>query len=458
MFGKSLFIFRRDLRIHDNIGLIECCKNSDKVILAFIFTPEQTKKNKYFSNNCFQFLLESLEDLKEQIKEKEGNLNTYYGENEDIIKSIIREEKIEAIYQNMDYTPYSVKRDRDIKRICEDNEVVFNNIEDYLLHPVGSILKEDGKPYLVYTYFKNLGIKKEVNEVRSNRYKNYIKRLINSYDGYKLLEEGENENINVRGGRDKGLKILMNIKDFKDYGKCRDFLTYETTNLSSYIKFGCLSIREVYHKIVDEIGKGSVLINQLYWREFYYYIVWYFPEVIGSSMKEKYDKIKWRNNKEYFRKWCRGETGFPIVDACMRQMNETGYMHNRGRLIVSNFLIKLLGIDWRWGEKYFAQKLVDYDPSVNNGNWQWSSGSGADSQQYNRIFNPTLQIEKFDKNCEYIKRWVPELIELSNKEIIKWIDNYEEYKEKYDIKYVEPIINYEKSRKEVKELYSGIYG
>ena len=245
----------------------------------------------------------------------------------------------------------------------------------------------------------------------------------------------------MHGGRKNGLVILKKIKNFKNYDNKRNLLTYETTKLSAYIKFGCVSIREVF-KAIKKTGSKD-LIRQLYWRDFYYNILFFFPHVFGNALKTKYSKIIWPNNKSYFEKWKKGKTGFPVIDACMRQLNTTGFMHNRGRLIVSNFLIKLLLIDWQKGEKYFAQKLVDYDPAVNNGNWQWSASTGADSQPYFRIFNPWLQSKKFDKDCKFIKKWIPELQEVKATDIHKWDTKYQVYN---GIKYPEPIINYKKMR------------
>jgi len=229
----------------------------------------------------------------------------------------------------------------------------------------------------------------------------------------------------------------------------RNFLTYETTNLSAYINLGLLSIREVYYKIVEKLGKQNNLIDELYWRDFYYNILYFFPHVVGKSFNEKYDKIKWNNNKTKFKKWCDGKTGFPVVDACMRQMNETGYMHNRGRMIVASFLTKDLLIDWRWGEKYFATQLLDYNISANNGGWQWASGSGTDAQPYFRIFNPWTQSKNFDKDCEYIKNWVPELKNVENKDIHNWFKTYD----KYEIDYPEPMVNHDDERKNTLKIY-----
>ena len=259
----------------------------------------------------------------------------------------------------------------------------------------------------------------------------------------------------VKGGRKEGIKKLKSIKKYKYYNDERNSLSIRTTELSAYIKFGCISIREVFHVILKHLGKENVLLSQIFWREFYYYIGYYFPRVLeGKNYNRKFDKIKWRWNKKHFEAWKNGQTGFPVVDAGMRQLNTTGYMHNRGRLITSNFLNRILGIDWRHGEKYYATKLVDYDPIVNNGNWQWSASVGVDPKPYTqRIFNPWIQSEKFDKDCKYIKKWIPELKDVSNKHIHEW-DNYYKF---YDVKYNKPIVDYKVNRKESIKMYKKSY-
>ena len=449
MVKKSIFIFRRSYRLDDNKGLIKCCKESDKVYPVFIFTPEQiTNANKYKSNNAIQFMIESLEDLNKQLEKRGSRLMTFYGENNKVLKKLIKELDIDAVYVNVDYTPYSRKRDKGIMDLCKEMEKEFVYDEDILLHKVGTIIKDDGSAYQKFTPFYRKGLTYKVDKPKKNKYKNFEnKKLKWEVDKMKFYEE--NEEILVRGGRELGLKSLKNVKEQMEYKEMRNCLNYKTTQLSAYVKFGCISIREFYWTIEKIMGKDASLISQLYWRDFYYNIVYYYPRVIGHPMKKKYSRIRWNNNETLFKKWCEGRTGYPIVDAGMRQMNTTGYMHNRSRLIVSNFLIKLLLIDWMKGERYFATQLVDYDVSVNNGNWQWGSGSGADSQQYNRIFNPWLQSKKFDPNGEYIKKWVPELKDVPEKDLHKWDTVYKSY----DVDYPTPIINYKDARKKTLEVY-----
>jgi deoxyribodipyrimidine photo-lyase len=458
---KSIFIFRRDYRLEDNISFIECYKNSDLILPIFIFTPEQTKNNEYFSSNSFQFLLECLHELDNELKTKyKSHLHYYYGDNIQVLKSLLKEYDYQSIYFNMDYTSYAQKRDKNIFKFCNDNNISCNMFEDYLLAPIGTYLKNDGKEYQKYTPFKN-NAKKFV--VEKPKYINYDK---NKFDKIKYnfnLEELNkyytiNPNIAFHGGRKLAENILKNIKKFQNYENERNDLNIETTHLSAYIKFGCVSIREVYNCFLKNFGLDCGLISQLLWREFYYYLSYYNPHILenGKSLKEQYDKIKWNNNNFNIQSWCNGVTGFPIVDAGMNQMNITGFMHNRSRLITSGILIKILNCDWRIGEKYFAQKLIDYDPIVNNGNWQWSSGSGADSQPYFRILSPWKQTIDNDPNCEYIKKWIPQLQNVSVKNILKWDKFCNQDNNKNE--YICPIVNYEIMRKEIINTYKdGLY-
>ena len=444
---KSIFIFRRDYRLFDNISLIECCKKSDSILPIFIFTPEQIENNEYFSSNAFQFLLESLDELDKELKEKHNSqLHYYYGTNIEVLKKLLKEYKYDSIYFNKDYTLYAQNRDNEILDFSKNNNINCNIYEDYLLNNIGTYLKTDGTPYQKYTPFKNFA--KEIDVIEPNKtVKSIFNKIVYSFN-LSTLDKfySKNNNIAVHGGRENGLKILKNIDKFSNYPSDRNILIIPTTMLSAYIKFGCISIREVYHTIIKKFGKNHTLIDQLYWREFYYYIGYYFPRVLeGKSLKEQYDKIKWEN--KYFKEWCNGKTGFPAVDAGIRELNETGYMHNRSRLITSGILIKILNCDWRLGEKYFATKLIDYDPIVNNGNWQWSSSSGVDSQPYFRIMSPWAQAKDNDPDCLYIKKWINELKDIPCKEILKWDIS------KIKSKYQKPIVDYKEMRKKIIEVY-----
>jgi deoxyribodipyrimidine photo-lyase len=457
---KSLFIFRRDFRLIDNNGLIEACKNSTKVLCAFIFTPEQVKNNDYFSDASFQFLLESLQDLNEDLQKRLGsNLYLIFDTNIKSLKQIKKDYDFKSVYFNEDYTPYARKRDEEIEEWCIKEEIKCHKIHDYLLAPIGTFLKKDDTYYGVYGPFRKITKGHKIDKPVNYKFdkKKFMKikspKKLEDMDSYYV----KNKNLLIRGGRSRALKVLLDVGKFSTYDKTRDILDYNTTHLSAYIKYGTISIREVYHKFLEKYNEDFGIIKQLFWREFYFYIVYYNPKVLeeGKSLKEKYDKIKWKNNPKFIQAWKEGRTGYPAVDAAMRQLNTEGYQHNRGRLITSAILIKILHCDWRIGEKYFAQKLVDYDPAVNNGNWQWGSGSGADSQPYLRIFNPWTQSKKFDLNCLYIKKWIPELKSVPNKEIHEWDLHYHKYKK---IDYPGPINDYKEARKETLEMYKkGIY-
>lgn len=445
---KSLFIFRRDFRIVDNTALNYCYKNSDKIIAIFIFTPEQvTKKNTYKSNNAIQFMIESLKNINVTV-------NYCYGDYLKVIHFFVKKYNINNIYTNTDYTPYAIKRDQLINKLCAKLNIKFCLYHDITLYVPKTIVNQQKNIYQKFTPFYKLLLSKNPKKINKQKIKNTKFRKVNNKYIVKNIDKfyKKNSKINVTGGRKTALLILKKIKDFKTYGKNRDILQYETTHLSGYLKFGCVSIREVYYYFVQKLGKSNDLVKQLIWREFYYHLGYGFINRFGLSLKPKYDEIKWINNKTLLTKWQQGKTGFPIIDACMTELNTTGYMHNRGRLIVASFLIKNLHNDWRHGEKYFAQKLLDYDVLVNQGNWQWVAGTGADSQPYFRIFNPWTQSKKFDKNCEYIKYWVPNLKEVENKHIHEW-DKYYNLYDLNKIKYIKPFIDYKKSRVVALDMY-----
>jgi len=474
MYDLSIFIFHRSLRLIDNIGLYDALIRSTHVIPIFIMTPEQiTTKNKYKSDNGINFMIEALEDLSGEIK-KINNLSKlyiFYGSVKDCLTEIIESKqlvgRLDAIFVNQDYTKYAMDREEIIMNICTDHSLDMISHEDVILHEIHTIRSGSGDIYTKFTPFYNTAIKLVVDRPLKKVPSNFFKHLDNCFQikQGKLLNAKALEKIRKKldispkiffiGTRKEALKKLALIRVQENYSDTRNDLTIHTTNLSPYIKFGLVSIREVYHRINLLFGKSHDLIKQLYWREFYTIICYFKPEIFyGKSLKEKYDLIRWNKNNRYYELWCSGKTGFPIVDAGMRELNMTGNMHNRTRLIVSNFLVKLLHIDWREGERYFAQKLVDYDPCVNNGNWQWTSGSGADSQPYFRIFNPWLQSEKHDKECKYIKHWISELNDVDPSHLHRW---YVDYKEYPDILYPKPMINQDIEKKISVEMYSTIF-
>lgn len=467
-----IFLFHRDLRLIDNTTLIEQIKANDSVIPVFIFPPEQIdpKKNDYFSNNSVQFMIESLHELSDDIKKNNGKIYFFKGDILKVLKAINKTKLIKSIGFNIDYTPYARQRDEMVRSWCNKNDIICYEKEDYVLYDIiGCQTKKiNGDPYQVFTPFKNNCINnltvRTINKFQNFKFeKNKELKLIKYYIIEKKINNfyENNENINVHGGRSNGLEILSNISNFKDYEKGRDFLTYKTTFLSGYNHYSCISIREVYHKIISKLGKTSSLINELIWRDFYVNITWWFPHVLdgqikgeNKSFKLKYDNIKWSYNKKMFDNWCNGETGFPIVDAGMRQMNVTGFMFNRCRMITVVYLTKDLHIDWKWGEKYFATKLLDYSAMQNSGGHQWCSSSGCDASPYFRIFNPWTQTEKFDKKLEYIRTWIPELDLVPDKDILYWYKPEIHQKWlKEGIKYFSPIVDHDVERLKTLEIY-----
>jgi deoxyribodipyrimidine photo-lyase len=457
-FENGLFIFRRDLRITDNHGLELLSKKCKNMYTIFIFTPEQVSSaNKYKSNNAVQFMIESLEDLAREIASRGGHLYTFYGYNTKIVEECISAFKIDLVCFNLDITPYAKERDAQMIRLCEHLETYVMYDWDYYLLEPDQILNGTGLPYQKFTPYYESALKAGVEPVSHSRITNFAKKsssisLANQLSldsAYKKFTK-TNPDILVHGGRNEALKVLKTAtKTQKHYSETHNDLVKDTSLLSAYIKFGCVSIREVYYAFKH----NKALIRQLYWREFYSQILYHFPHVLGHSLKPNYDKVKWHTNEKWFQAWTKGITGFPVVDACMRQLKTTGWLHNRGRLIVASFLVKTLLLNWRKGELYFAQVLTDYDPANNNGNWEWIMGGGADSQPFFRIFNPWEQGKHFDPDCIYIKKWVPELKDVPCDSIHNWDAEWPNYDYK-KMHYVKPICDYKKQ----KELSLKMYG
>lgn len=419
-----IHIFTRDLRIYDNTVLNSGDKN---IIPVFIFTDEQVKDNKLKSDKAIQFMIESIIDLDKQTG---GKLTVFYGKLEKVLNSL-KLTGVSSISITTDYTPFAKWREGLIRDLCVRNNIDFLQTDDYCIDNIGDI--KSYKKFSVYLTHSKKSVRKPVSKKFTfTRMKESKIRELVDFD----------DKINLHGGRTNGLIQLKNIP--APYEKDRPSI--KTSELSAFIKFGCISIREVYWST-----KSISMINQLIWRDFYYQLS-VFP-VLEQSLKDKHRNIKWENDKKLFNSWKSGKTGFPIVDAGMRQLNETGYMHNRTRLITASFLIKTLLIDWKWGEYYFATKLYDYDPLVNNGNWQWVSGSGADSQPYFRIFNPWTQSKKLDPLATYIKKWVPELRDID----IKIIHNWNLYHRYTKSSYVSPVVDFGKQKIKAMALYRAIY-
>ncbi len=459
----SIFIFRRDLRLADNTGLRHALANSKRVIPVFIFDPRQVgKQNTYRSMNAIQFMIEALQNLNNDLKKRESKLYTWHGVAHEVVDQLLQQTAAQAVYVNRDYTPFSRMRDQRIDEVCRSHGVYLYSYYDELLHEPEEIRTNQGTPYQVFTPFYKNAREREVPAPERNQYRNFFDDTIDiDVDEIDLEKEltsdgtiltTTNDQILTHGNRDIALRTLQNISKFSNYEKDREYPSKEgTTHLSAHHKFGTISIRETFAATRDELGFGNELTQQLFWRDFYTHVAYNFPHVFSSAFREKYNDLEWDNNEDLFEKWCNGMTGFPIVDAGMRELNATGYMHNRVRMIVASFLTKDLHITWQWGEKYFAQNLVDYDPSVNNGNWQWVASTSCDAQPYFRIFNPWSQQEKYDKDCKYIKQWIPELDDLEPKTIHTWYKQDEKHNG-----YPLPCIDHDKHRDEAKKRYKAV--
>ncbi|MFP4656543.1 MAG: cryptochrome/photolyase family protein [Candidatus Woesearchaeota archaeon] len=408
---RSIFVFRRDLRLEDNTGLNKALNEGD-VLPIFILDPRQLE-GPYFSKKAYQFMLTSLKELDAELRKRGSKLNLYRGKPENVLERLPQD--FDAVHVNGDYTPFSIERDKKIRAITERVGKFFFSHDDYMLNPPEKVLKQDGRPYSVFTPYYNNAKGYDIRRPETEK-GTFLKD--EDSDDINKIEIEFDEDVFKKGGRDEALVILKDVNRFINYENDRELPEKDgTTGLSAHNKFGTVSIREVYHKFVDGLGKEHALVRQLYWRDFFMQLAYHNPHVFGESFHKRFDGIRWRQDHEKFSAWCEGKTGFPIVDAGMRQLNTTGYMHNRLRMIVASFLTKDLKIDWRYGERYFAQKLLDYDPCVNNGSWQWAASTGADAQPYFRIFNPWRQQKRFDDSCRYIKKWVPELQDLSPSEI-----------------------------------------
>lgn len=419
-YNFSLFIFRRDLRIEDNIGLREALIRSERVACCFIFDPRQSQSSKYFSNPGFQFLIEALEELARSLNSKGSFLNLFRGEAEKVTHRLVVENSLDAVFFNRDYTPFSRNRDRAIASVCKSLGCAVHQFDDALLNPPEKSLKSNGTPYTIFTPFYKNCLRIPIQEPKKFSFSNLVTAELRGNEASllnKLLPE-RNANYAQKGGRTAALSILKKIAQFSNYIEVRDLPHLDaTTHLSAHNKFGTVSIRQIAYAVIKAQRAPQELLRQLYWRDFFTHIGFNFPHVFKGAFHKIYDQLEWSSNKSAFEAWCSGQTGFPIVDAGMRELNSSGFMQNRVRMITASFLTKDLHISWQEGERYFANRLIDYDPCVNNGSWQWAASTGCDAQPYFRIFNPWLQQEKFDRECNYIKRWVPELKNLSPKQI-----------------------------------------
>lgn len=397
----SIFWFRRDLRLEDNASLYQALASEYPVFPIFIFDTDILKRFEDKKDRRVDYIHQALSDINYQLKSSDARLNTFFGNPLDIFKMLSAKFDIQTVFCNRDYEPQAIKRDTEMYHFFKEQNIPFRAFKDQVIFDKNEVLKNDGTPYTIYTpYF--IKWKERLTE---KHYKSYTTDFTN------FLKQDFKEIHSLKEvGFEKTDMIFetpkLDVSIIKEYDKYRNYPALRrTTQLGIALRFGTISVRKC---VAFALEHNQTWLNELIWREFFMQIVYHFPKVENESFKAKYDAIQWRNDEQEFQLWCEGKTGYPIVDAGMRQLNETGYMHNRVRMIVASFLCKHLLIDWRWGETYFAQKLNDYDLSANNGNWQWASGSGCDAAPYFRVFNPTTQTEKFDKDLAYIKKWLPE--------------------------------------------------
>jgi deoxyribodipyrimidine photo-lyase len=400
----NVFWFRRDLRLNDNHGLFRALSDGKPVLPIFIFDRNILDKLDKPLDLRVQFIHEALQAINLQLQKIGSALFVFYGTPKEVFTQLIEQYSINAVYTNHDYEPYALDRDGLIADLLTSHGIGFNTFKDQVVFEKKEVVKDDGSPYTVFTPY-------------SRKWKlRYAENGITSYDSERLLDQFLKidpqtiPSLNSMGFSSENWAFpeqKLHTDQIRNYAANRDFPSINgTSRLGVHLRFGTVSVRSL---VKSSQPLSETFLNELIWRDFYHMILYNFPHVgRGESFKKEYDRIEWRQNEEEFEKWCKGQTGYPIVDAGMRELSETGFMHNRVRMITASFLTKHLFIDWRWGEAWFASKLLDFDLAANNGGWQWAAGSGCDAAPYFRIFNPALQTQKFDKAGSYIRKWVPE--------------------------------------------------
>ncbi len=427
----TIFWFRRDLRLDDNKGFFEALLNSKEVLPIFIFDIsilEQLSKN----DARVSFIHDSLTKMNEEIKKLGKSLATFHGDPLSVWKQLVIENNVTKVLFNRDYEPKARARDKAIYEFLVSQNIEVTTFKDQVIFEKNEVVKNDQSPYVVYTPYSKKW-KENATKIRFENFPStsYLNSIVtHSYPFLTLEDIGFEKSKIIIASYSTTTDLIQN------YEATRNFPALDSTSkLGIYLRFGAVSIRQIVMIAMNH--ENETFLNELIWREFFMQILWHFPHTVNKSFRPKYDEIKWENSETNFQKWCKGRTGYPIVDAGMRELNTTGYMHNRVRMIVASFLCKHLLIDWRWGETYFAQKLLDYDQASNVGNWQWAAGSGVDAAPYFRIFNPTEQVKKFDKELKYIKKWVPEFSE---------------------IRYIEPIVDHKTARERCLKVYKEAVG
>lgn len=398
--GITIFWFRRDLRLEDNVGLFQALQSEYPVIPLFIFDEailDSLPKN----DARVSFIHDSLSKINANLKELKSSLLVKKGKTQEVWQALLQEFYVKEVFFNKDYEPYAIQRDLAICELLESNKTAHFSFKDQVIFEEMEITKADGLPYTVYTPYKNKWLEKYQSMAPVQEYDSSVKfsNFYKSNFTFPTLEQ--------IGFEESSIKVIPhNLKNVANYHETRDYPALDsTTHLSPHLRFGTVSIRKLVNWAAH---KNQVFLSELIWREFFMQILFSFPKVVTNNFKSAYDGIQWRNNEEDFKRWCSGTTGYPMVDAGMRELIETGYMHNRVRMVVASFLCKHLLINWQWGEAYFAEKLLDFELSANVGNWQWAAGTGCDAAPYFRVFNPEIQFKKFDEKGIYIRKWIPE--------------------------------------------------
>ena len=405
----NLFWFRRDLRLHDNHGLYRALKSSLPVLPIFIFDRNILDELPNKTDARFMFIHDELSGIKATLEKMSSSLWTYYGTPLEAYKELAEKFDIHTVFTNHDYEPYATQRDSEIQDFLKTQGIGFQSFKDQVVFEKSEVLTGQDKPYSVFSPY---GKKWRATLTKGdyapypseNHWSAFVKNI--SFKMPSLREMGfQRSDISIP-------KRIVQDPIIETYDQTRNFpaLKEGTTKMGIHLRFGTVSVRQM---VTRALALNDTYLNELIWREFYMQILYHYPQVVTKAFKPKYDHIPWCNSEAEFEKWCKGETGYPMVDAGMRELNATGYMHNRVRMITASFLCKHLLIDWRWGEAYFAEKLLDFELSSNNGSWQWASSSGCDAAPYFRIFNPTSQLKKFDPKGEYCRRWIPELDSLN---------------------------------------------
>ena len=415
----TIFWFRRDLRLDDNVGFFNALQEENPVLPIFIF--DETILNKLPKDDArVTFIFEELQKMRNELQENHNSsIGIYHGKPKDIFENLIKEFEVQKVFTNRDYEPYATERDNKIEKLLSKNDIEFKTFKDQVIFEKSEIVKKDGDPYVVYTpYMRTWKDNFKEDDLKIYYTSKYLKNLIE----HTRLPNLTLSDLGFKKSSQEIAPYDVTPTLIQEYEETRNYPAKEATSrLGPHLRFGTVSVRKMMKKAISE--KNETFWQELIWREFFMQILWHFPETKDKAFKSKYDKIDWRNNEKEFEAWCQGKTGYPLVDAGMRQLNETGFMHNRVRMLVGSFLCKHLLIDWRWGEAYFAEKLHDYEMASNVGNWQWVAGSGVDAAPYFRIFNPTTQIDKFDKEKKYIKKYVPEF------DTDKYVDKIVDHKE-----------------------------